>query len=271
VLARDVTYPNARARASSLRAALGAGEPARPAAGGATLAGVEGQAITAARYRLLAEIGRGATGAVYRARDAELERDVAVKLLHAHLGGHGTLARFFAEARVAAALRHPNIVAVLDLDEEHRRIVMELLAGGTLRERLRDGRLPIAEALERHAEILAALAAAHRRGVIHRDLKPANLLFRRAAPPTELVLGDFGTAHLGAPMQVDVLVGTLRYMAPEQRRGKAGPSGDVYAAGVILHEMLGGQAPASLAAAAPDAGLELPAAGRPPWPSTCAP
>jgi tRNA A-37 threonylcarbamoyl transferase component Bud32 len=263
VLARDVTYPNARARAFALRAALGAAAPPRPAAAGATLAGVEGQAVTAARYRLLAEIGRGATGAVYRARDSELERDVAVKLLHPHLGGHGTLARFFAEARVAASLRHPNIVAILDLDEEHRRIVMELLAGGTLRERLRDGRLSLPEALERHAEILAALAAAHRRGVIHRDLKPGNLLFRRAASPTEIVLGDFGTAHLGAPVQVDVLVGTLRYMAPEQRRGAAGPPGDVYAAGVILHEMLGGPPPASLAAAAPESGLELLAPGPP--------
>jgi tRNA A-37 threonylcarbamoyl transferase component Bud32 len=260
VLARDVAYPNARQRAASLRAALGGAPP--QAAAGATLAGVDGQAVTAARYRLLAEIGRGATGAVYRARDVELERDVAVKLLHPHLGGHGTLARFFAEARVTAALRHPGIVAILDLDEEHRRIVMELLSGGTLRERLRDGPLPVEAALRRHVEILAALAAAHRRGVVHRDLKPANLLFRRPAELTEIVLGDFGVAHLGAPVQVDALVGTLRYMAPEQRQGAASPASDVYAAGVVLHEMLGGPPPASLAEAPRAEGLSL--SGAPP-------
>ncbi len=261
VLARDLTYPNARARAEILRAALGAGP--RPHAPGATLAGVEGQATAAGRYRLVAELGRGATGAVYRARDTQLERDVAVKLLHAHLGGRGTLARFFAEARVAAALRHPSIVAVLDLDEEHRRIVMELLAGGTLRERLLSGPLPLGETLARHVEILSALVAAHRRGVVHRDLKPGNLLFRRdpALAATEIVLCDFGSAHLGdatlGATTEAAAVGTLRYMAPEQRRGVASAAGDVYAAGVILHEMLSGRATVGLTHVVPDDGLAL--------------
>jgi serine/threonine-protein kinase len=174
--------------------------------------------------------------------------------VHPHLGG--AIGRSFAEARVAAALRHPNIVAVLDLDEEHRRIVMELLAGGTLRERLRTGPLPPEEALAHHADVLGALAAAHRRGVVHRDLKPANLLFRR--PGAEIVLVDFGVAHLAdrAPAAREA-VGTLLYMAPEQRRGEATPAADVWAAGIILSEMLTGRAPAGLLAAAPALGPGL--------------
>jgi serine/threonine-protein kinase len=244
VLAIDVDYPNARARAEALRRGLGPGPAAAPTV---TLAGVDGQAATAgARYRLVAELGRGASGAVYRARDVELERDVAIKLLHPHLAGD--IARFFAEARLAAALRHPSIVAVLDLDEAHRRIVMELLSGGTLRARLATGALPVEQALVRHADVLSALDAAHRRGVVHRDLKPANLLFRADG---EIVLVDFGVAHLaGGPAPRD-LAGTLYYMAPEQRRGAAEPASDLWAAGVILHEMLTGRAPATLRAEAP--------------------
>ena len=244
VLAVDVDFPNARVRAEALRAA-GGHLPAAPAAT-VTIAGVDGQTATAgARYRLVGELGRGASGAVYRARDVELERDVAIKLLHAHLGGpQGTaMNRFFAEARLAAALRHPNVVAVLDLDEDHRRIVMELATGGTLRERLRDGPLPVLEALAIHAALLDALAAAHRRGVVHRDLKPANVLFRAGG---EVVLGDFGIAHLGGTAPAEA-VGTLFYMAPEQRRGEVSPAVDVWAAGVILHESLTGRAPTGLA------------------------
>jgi tetratricopeptide (TPR) repeat protein len=247
VLAIDVEYPNARVRAEALRAKLGAGLP-RAAAAEVTIAGLDGQgAATGARYHLKRELGRGASGSVYLARDVELGRDVAVKLLHPHLGGP-LLARFFAEARVAAALRHAHIVAILDLDETYRRIVMELCQGGTLADRLRAGPLAPAAALARHAEVLSALAAAHRRGVVHRDLKPANLLFRRRpeAPASEIVLCDFGVAHLaGAAPAGDSAgaVGTLLYMAPEQRRGRAVPGSDLWAAAVILHEMLTGHPP----------------------------
>jgi serine/threonine-protein kinase len=195
---------------------------------------------------------------VYRARDVELGRDVAVKLLHAHLGGQGQAGRFFAEARVAAALRHAHIVSILDLDEEKRRIVMELCAGGTLKARVAErGALPPASALARHVEILSALGAAHRRGVVHRDLKPANLLFRRE----EIVLCDFGVAHLvgGAGASSKEAVGTLQYMSPEQRRGETSAASDLYAAGVILWEMLAGEAPWDQATALKGAPAELPA------------
>jgi serine/threonine-protein kinase len=160
---------------------------------------------------------------------------------------------------VTAALRHPGIVAIFDLDEKHRRIVMELLGGGTLRERLLSGPLPVAEAVRRHAEVLGALVAAHRHGVVHRDLKPGNLLYRRdPARPTEIVLCDFGSAALGPVAAETAAVGTMRYMAPEQRRGFASPASDLFAAGVILYESLAGKPPLALAEQAPSSGLALP-------------
>jgi hypothetical protein len=259
VLARDFDYPNVRTRVERLRAARGRDAPA---AQGETMAGPDALGAAAgARYRLVRELGRGATGVVYLARDFELERDVAVKLLHPHLAAATraeALAMFFSEARVAASLRHPNIVAILDMDETSRRIVMELGAGGTLRAVLEQrGPRTVRRALERHSQVLSALAAAHRRGIVHRDLKPGNLMFRRDpdAPGAEIMLGDFGVAHLpdvegetgakaaesGKPARA---VGTLAYMSPEQRTGAdADPRSDLYAAGVVLFEMLTGRAP----------------------------
>jgi hypothetical protein len=259
VLARDLGFPNVRARVDRLKLARG---QAAPVPAGATLAAIDlVGAATGSRYRLIRELGRGATGAVYLAHDAELARDVAVKLLHPHVASAAraeACARFFAEARLAASLRHPNIVAILDLDEGARRIVMELAGGGTLREllRTRGPRRP-SVALERHVQILSALVAAHRRGIVHRDVKPANLMFRRDPdnPGLEIMLGDFGVAHLpgsGEAPRSDAerahrqrnAVGTLAYMAPEQRRGaEIGPRADLYSAAVVLYEMLTGQYP----------------------------
>src|SRR5207253_10942018 len=199
VLGHDVDYPNVRMRVERLRALTGR---AAPVAGETIAAGDVVGVQAGARYRLVRELGRGATGVVYLARDAELDRDVAIKLLHPHLAGTeraGALARFFHEARVMASLRHPNVVAVLDIDESSRRIVMELAAGGTLRDVLRErGKRSLRRGLERHGQILSALAAAHRRGIVHCDIKPGNLMFRRDAdqPGVEVMLGDFGVAHL---------------------------------------------------------------------------
>ncbi len=257
VLGRDVDYPNVRVRVERLRQMTGR---AAPVAGETIAAGEVAGIQAGARYRLMRELGRGATGVVYLARDAELDRDVAVKLLHPHLAGNDkaeSLARFFHEARVMASLRHPNVVAVLDMDEATRRIVMELAAGGTLRDVLRErGARSLRRALERHGQILSALAAAHRRGIIHCDLKPANLMFRRDAdlPGVEVMLGDFGVAHLpdaqgqataSASSRKNEAVGTLAYMSPEQRRGELSPAADVYASAVVLFEMLTGRTPGS--------------------------
>jgi hypothetical protein len=253
VLGRDVDYPNIRARVERLRQLAGRGAPAV----GDTIAGAELVGVQAgARYRLVRELGRGATGVVYLARDAELERDVAVKLLHPHLAGseqREALSRFFHEARVMASLRHPNVVAVLDMDEASRRIVMELAAGGTLRDVLRErGPRSLRRGIERHGQILSALAAAHRRGIVHCDLKPANLMFRRDADlaGVEVMLGDFGVAHLpdakgvvAAAERRSEAVGTLAYMAPEQRRGELSAASDVFASAVVLFEMLVGHTP----------------------------
>ncbi len=248
VLGRDVDYPNVRARVERLRQLVGR---AAPLAGETIAAGDIAGVQAGARYRLVRELGRGATGVVYLARDAELDRDVAVKLLHPHLAGaeqKDALARFFHEARVMASLRHPNVVAVLDLDEASRRIVMELAAGGTLRDVLRErGKRSVRRAIERHGQVLSALAAAHRRGIVHCDLKPGNLMFRRDAdlPGVEVMLGDFGVAHLpeASERARREAVGTLAYMAPEQRRGELSPASDLYASAVVLYEMLVGATP----------------------------
>lgn len=250
VLGRDMSYPNVRARVERLRQSLGRAVPsAAETIAGAQVAGVQ----AGVRYRLVRELGRGATGVVYLARDAELERDVAVKLLHPHLASShssSALAQFFHEARVMASLRNPNIVAVLDLDESSRRIVMELAGGGTLRELLRErGPRPLRRSIERHVQVLSALAAAHRRGIIHRDLKPGNLMFRRDPdlPGVEVMLGDFGIAHLpddhAGPGKKADAAGTLAYMAPEQRRGEAHAASDLYAAAVVFFEMVTARTP----------------------------
>ncbi|MBE7447820.1 MAG: serine/threonine protein kinase [Kofleriaceae bacterium] len=294
VLARDLDYPNVRARVERLRAARGLAAPAA----GETIAGADVVGIAGgARYRLVRELGRGATGVVYLARDAELERDVAVKLLHPHLAAaqqQEALGRFFHEARVMASLRHPNVVAVLDLEEKARRIVLELAAGGTLRDLLRErgpsttmspGPRSLRRTLERHAQLLTALVAAHRRGIVHRDVKPGNLMFRRDpdTPGVELMLGDFGVAHLpdaagavGAAAarsrRPAEAVGTLAYMSPEQRRGEPPrPADDIWAVAVVLFEVLTGRHPWSrdvlLAGARTTRDFELPAdalAGVPP-------
>jgi tetratricopeptide (TPR) repeat protein len=253
VLGRDVDYPNVRVRVERLRITVGR---AAPAAGETIAAGDVAGIQAGARYRLVRELGRGATGVVYLARDAELEREVAVKLLHPHLAGTeraDALTKFFHEARVMASLRHPNVVAVLDLDEAARRIVMELAAGGTLRDVLRErGPRPLRRAIERHGQILSALAAAHRRGIVHCDLKPGNLMFRRDVdlPGVEVMLGDFGVAHLpdaagriGAVGRRAEAIGTLSYMAPEQRRGEVAPASDLYASAVVLFENLTARTP----------------------------
>jgi serine/threonine-protein kinase len=242
LLAVDLDFPKARARADAL---------ARPPAARVTPAAAptldglsEGNAPFAGRYRLVRELGRGASGAVYVAHDQELDRELALKILHPHARAADRAqarVRAFLEARVAASIRHPGVVAIYDLDEERQLIAMELCSGGALRERLARGPVSVEAAIRRAAELLDTLAAVHQRGVVHGDVKPANLLHRGDPDHGDLVLGDFGVARLAGD-DAGAAGGTLGYMAPEQRRGELAPPGDVYAAGMILVELLSGSA-----------------------------
>jgi serine/threonine protein kinase len=206
-------------------------------------------------YRLLEKIGSGAMGEVFRARDERLGRDVALKLIRPGSSDNPDhLRRFELEARAAAALNHPNIVAVYDVgfDNGTPYIVCELLEGATLRTRLAAGPLPVRVAIDYSLEIVRGLIAAHDRRIIHRDLKPENLF---VTTDGRIKILDFGVAKLqsatddaGRPVEelttvtkAGAVVGTVAYMSPEQLRGKAiDHRSDIFAVGAILYELLTG-------------------------------
>lgn len=204
-------------------------------------------------------IGAGGMGEVYRAHDAKLGRDVAVKLLSAVSGRPALagprLARFEREARILAALSHPNIAAIYGLEEGDgmRGLVLELVEGPTLKERLASGALPLDTTLVIARQIADALSTAHQKGVVHRDLKPANIKITDRCVVKVL---DFGLAKIDASDSGDaaafpvletsdgVVLGTVAYMSPEQARGQAvDKRTDVWAFGCLLYEMLTGTRP----------------------------
>lgn len=204
--------------------------------------------LLAGRYRILKPLGAGTTGRVLLAHDGFYDRDVAVKLLSVGAGAQGrdAYARFAREARVAAGLEHPNVIHVFEFNPDGPFLVMELMAGGTLQDRLEEADAPLPLATVRHVSlsVLRGLEAVHRRGVIHRDLKPANVFFGSAG---DVKIGDFGVAHLqdlGATL-TGAMLGTLAYMAPEQITGSARPQAttDLYAFGCMLHQLLTGELP----------------------------
>jgi eukaryotic-like serine/threonine-protein kinase len=201
------------------------------------------------RYLLRGELGRGGMATVHRAFDEVLEREVAVKLLHAHLANDPAfLDRFRREARAAAALGHPNVVAVHDWGEtdEGAYLVLQLIEGPSLREVLRRReRLTAGETLAVLAPAAAGLGAAHAAGLVHRDVKPENLLLGRDGT---VRVTDFGLARAAASATstfgADVLVGSPHYLSPEAVRGlPLDPRADVYALGVVLFECLTGRPP----------------------------
>jgi eukaryotic-like serine/threonine-protein kinase len=198
--------------------------------------------VIAGRYRLLEPLGRGAMSSVWLARDDELARQVAVKML----AQSADRARFEREARAAAALSHPNICALYDYGEADGRpyMVLEYLPNGSLEERLKAGSLPDDETMRLATEIAAGLAHAHERGLVHRDLKPANVLFDVEDRPK---IADFGIARMGGSgtlTEAGTVLGTASYISPEQASGRpAGPASDVYSFGVILFRMLTGRLP----------------------------
>ena len=199
--------------------------------------------IVADRYRLERRLAAGGMGEVWAARDLELDRLVALKLL----GPEADPARFQREAHAAAALSHPNVTQLFDYGAWEGRpyMVLEFLPGGTLEERLRDGRpLPDAETERIAHEIAAGLAHAHDRGLVHRDLKPANVLFDADG---RAKIADFGIARMGGAgtlTEAGTLLGTAAYISPEQAAGEpATAASDVYSFGVILFRMLTGRLP----------------------------
>ena len=205
----------------------------------------------AGRYVLEREVGRGGMAIVYLARDVELERPVAVKLLDEGPASDPTLRkRFLREARVAARLSHPHVVTVYDAGDDGGRpyIVMEYVEGETLAQLLRRrGRLPPHEATALAAQAVAGLACAHAAGLVHRDVKPGNLILRSDGT---LKVADFGIARAAeatALTQAGAVLGTAAYLSPEQAAGgEVTAATDVYSLGCVLYELLGGRPPYEL-------------------------
>jgi Tol biopolymer transport system component len=208
-------------------------------------------------YEIQSMLGAGGMGEVYRAHDSRLNRTVAIKVLPASFSAdRDRLQRFAQEARAAAALNHPNILSIFDIGEEKGApyVVSELLEGETLRERLRNGALPIRRAVDYALQVARGLAAAHEKGIVHRDLKPENLFLTSDG---RVKILDFGLAKLTLPeshagsgdaptvqvaTEAGVVMGTAGYMSPEQVRGKsADHRSDIFAFGAILYEMISGK------------------------------
>ena len=223
-------------------------------------------------YEVLAPLGAGGMGEVYRARDTRLGREVAVKVLPAHLNDNPEVrARFEREARTISSLDHPHICVLHDVGRANDTdyLVMELVHGESLFDRLKRGPLPLADALRIGAEVAEALDRAHRAGVVHRDLKPANIMLAKSGAK----LMDFGLARAAAPgitveagpasptmahplTAAGTIIGTFQYMAPEQLEGReADARSDLWALGCVLYEMVagrpafGGASPASILSA----------------------
>lgn len=203
--------------------------------------------ILSGRYRVLSTLGGGGMANVYLAEDTTLGRRVAIKVLHQRLVEDPKFVeRFRREAKAAAGLNHPNIVAVYDWGQagEQNYIVMEYVEGETLKDRIRrNGRLGLDEASGIALELLAAIAAAHAKGVIHRDIKSQNILMDAEG---RAKVADFGIAQAGDPGMTEAgsILGTAQYLAPEQARGEpVDERSDLYSVGVVLYEMLTGGVP----------------------------
>jgi serine/threonine-protein kinase len=208
-------------------------------------------------HEITALLGKGGMGEVYRARDLKLKREVAIKILPAEFARDADrISRFQREAEVLASLNHPNIAGIHDLQEANgtRYLVLELVEGETLSDRIARGPISVDEALTIAIQICEALAAAHERGIVHRDLKPANI---KVSPECKVKVLDFGLAKIGesfaasdlsnSPTRItaatsDMLLGTAAYMSPQQARGQSvDKRTDIWSFGCVMYEMLTGR------------------------------
>jgi serine/threonine-protein kinase len=215
---------------------------------------------TLGHYQITSQLGKGGMGEVYRAKDQKLGRDVAIKVLPEEFARDADrVARFQREAKLLASLNHPNIAAIHGLEESGGTnfLVLELVEGDTLADRIKAGPIPVEESLKLALQIAEALEAAHEKGIIHRDLKPANI---KVTPGGKVKVLDFGLAKAFAGEQAElnlsnsptlsnaatqqgVILGTAAYMSPEQARGKSvDKRADIWAFGCVLYEMLTGRA-----------------------------
>jgi serine/threonine protein kinase/tetratricopeptide (TPR) repeat protein len=210
-------------------------------------------------YEILGKLGAGGMGLVYRAWDERLHREVAVKLLYDDYKMPQMRERFLQEARAASRLNHPNICTVFDIGEQDDNpyLVLELLEGETLKDRIARGALPVEEIVRYSQEIATALAMAHAKGIVHRDVKPANIfLVKMPDGRSQVKMLDFGLAKLGLEVRggwqsrmLDLklegaTVGTLAYMSPEQARGESlDARSDLFSLGIVMYEMATRQVP----------------------------
>jgi hypothetical protein len=236
VLAVDITLAQPKARARRLRQG---NDEKRADDGRRVLARFLGARAAGSRYAVVDELGRGGAATVFRARDRVIGREVALKIFHARGSAQERRARLVQEARVAGRFDHPHIVPILDLDETRDLLVMALCDGGSLQKKIAQGRMRHSDVVEMGAVLLRTLADIHDAGQLHLDVKPSNLLFHEGM----LMLCDFGTAGM---REMGAVAGTRAYMAPEQKAtGAAGPSTDLFAAGLVVVEAIEGRLPSS--------------------------
>jgi len=203
--------------------------------------------MIAGKYKIIEEIGRGGMGVVYKAEDTKLIRNVALKFLPAELiQDKQAKARFFQEAQTAAAINHPNICIIHEIDEAENQtfIAMEFIKGQTLKERIETSPLKIEEAVKITLKVAEGLKQAHKKGIIHRDIKPANIML---TDKDNVKILDFGIAKISGACRLThtgTTIGTVAYMSPEQASGeKVDHRTDIWSLGVVLYEMLTGQLP----------------------------